>query len=73
MSRSFVKETTCFLTQKTEPQDPEFLRGAEVTWEMDHSDSPVKRGESLVLFGRATQRSGTSYQMRQDREVETLP
>src|SRR5438874_6286196 len=28
---------------------PESLRGAAITWEMDRSDSPVKRGESLVF------------------------
>jgi hypothetical protein len=29
---------------------PESLRGAKVTWETDHSDSPLKRrGESLVF------------------------
>ena len=32
---------------------PESLRGAEVTWETDHSDSPVKRGGESLVFVRS--------------------
>ena len=31
---------------------PNSLRGAEVAWETDHSDSPVKRGSDTLVFVR---------------------